>query len=198
MKNIVSISLMSIALLVLQSCAPIYKCGEPIPEKSKGSKRVKAVVAERDVLCKDLAAEKNTNQNLNNENDKLKNDLAVKTTSFNELQQNYTDLQSQKAMSEEQYNAELKKKASELSSKEVQLADREKKLKEMQEIIARQDSLTRKLNDVLRNALLGFNSDELTVEVRNGKVYVSMSDKLLFKSGSAAVEIRQCGCGVKR
>jgi len=38
--------------------------------------------------------------------------------------------------------------------------------------------------------LLGFNSDELSVEVKNGKVYVSMSDKLLFKSGSAAVEAK--------
>lgn len=188
MKRILGSSVIMSSLLMIQSCAPVYKCGEPIPEKAKGSKRLKAVTAERDVLCKDLASEKTTNQNLNKENNLLKNDLAVKTTSFSELQQSYTELQSQKAMSEEQYNAELKKKASELSTKETQLADREKKLKEMQEVIARQDSMTRKLNDVLRNALLGFNSDELTVEVRNGKVYVSMSDKLLFKSGSAAVE----------
>ena len=55
-------------------------------------------------------------------------------------------------------------------------------------IIARQDSITNRLNGILRNALLGFNSDELSVEIKNGKVYVSMSDKLLFKSGSSAVE----------
>ncbi len=35
---------------------------------------------------------------------------------------------------------------------------------------------------------MGFDSDELSVEMRDGKVYVSMSDKLLFKSGSDAVE----------
>lgn len=189
MKKTLAVSLIA-GVVAFQSCAPVYKCGEPIPEKAKGSKRLKEVVAERDVLCKDLATEKSTTQRLTGEKDKLTNDLAVKTTSFNELQQSYTDLQSQKAMSEEQYNAELKKKASELSTKETQLADREKKLKEMQAVIARQDSLTRKLNDVLRNALLGFNSDELSVEIRNGKVYVSMSDKLLFKSGSAAVETK--------
>ncbi len=39
-----------------------------------------------------------------------------------------------------------------------------------------------------QGALLGFNADELSVEIKNGKVYVSMSDRLLFKSGSAAVE----------
>jgi len=35
---------------------------------------------------------------------------------------------------------------------------------------------------------LSFNSDEITVEMKNGKVYVSMTDKLLFRSGSAEVE----------
>jgi chemotaxis protein MotB len=60
----------------------------------------------------------------------------------------------------------------------------------MSEIIERQDSITRSLNNILRNALLGFNSDELSVEIKNGKVYVSMSDKLLFKSGSSAVEAK--------
>jgi len=37
---------------------------------------------------------------------------------------------------------------------------------------------------------LGFQTDELSVEIKNGKVYVSMSDKLLFKSGSAAIETK--------
>jgi chemotaxis protein MotB len=58
----------------------------------------------------------------------------------------------------------------------------------MKLIIAKQDSLTRNLNNTLRNALLGFNSDELSMEIKDGKVYVSMSDKLLFPSGSSAVE----------
>jgi len=58
----------------------------------------------------------------------------------------------------------------------------------MKKIIDRQDEINKRLNSTLRNALLGFNPDELSVEVKNGKVYVSMSDKLLFKSGSAAVE----------
>lgn len=188
MKRIAGATVAMSIVLMIQSCAPVYKCGETIPEKAPGGKRLKAVIEERDALCKNLAAEKAANQNLTQENNKLKNEIAVRTTAFNELQESYNDLQSQKAMSEEQYTAELQKKAAELASKEAQLADREKKLKEMQEVIARQDSMTRRLNEVLRNALLGFNSDELTVEVRNGKVYVSMSDKLLFKSGSATVE----------
>ncbi len=51
-----------------------------------------------------------------------------------------------------------------------------------------QDSLVALLNSSLINALPGFNSDELTVMSKDGKVYVSMNDKLLFKSASASVE----------
>ncbi len=182
--------LTGIGMILLSSCAPIYQCGDPIPSKSKGSKRLKAVVSERDALCKNLSIEKQSNQNLTTQNNQLQKELNTQIESYKQLKQNYTELQSQSATNEQQYNAQLKQKALELNQKENQLADREQKLRELQTIIARQDSMTRKLNDVLRNALLGFNSDELSVEVRNGKVYVSMSDKLLFKSGSAAVEAK--------
>jgi chemotaxis protein MotB len=85
---------------------------------------------------------------------------------------------------------ELNNKSEELRSKENLLVERERALNDMRQVINRQDSITRRLNDVLRNAMLGFNPDELSVEIKNGKVYVSMSDRLLFKSGSAAVEAK--------
>jgi chemotaxis protein MotB len=81
----------------------------------------------------------------------------------------------------EQLNIALKEKGDLLQI-------REKKLAELEAIIKRQDSLTNALSDIVKKALLSFNSDELTVEMKNGKVYVSLSDKLLFKSGSADVE----------
>jgi chemotaxis protein MotB len=75
-----------------------------------------------------------------------------------------------------------------LKNKEAELQEREMKLKELQAIVHKQDSITNSLENIVKNALLGFKSDELSVEVKNGKVYVSMRDKLLFKSGSADVE----------
>jgi chemotaxis protein MotB len=68
------------------------------------------------------------------------------------------------------------------------LSARERKLAELEAIIRRQDSITNALNDIVKRALLSFSGDELTVEMKNGKVYVSLSDKLLFKSGSADIE----------
>jgi len=75
-----------------------------------------------------------------------------------------------------------------LDKKEQELQERQARIEELERMIAEQDSISQRLNRLLREALLGFESDELTVEIQNGKVYVSMSDKLMFKSGSANVE----------
>jgi chemotaxis protein MotB len=69
-----------------------------------------------------------------------------------------------------------------------QLEDREKALKELQDRIAARDRAMEDLRNKLKNALTGYQDGDLSVEVRNGKVYIAISDKMLFKSGSAAVE----------
>ncbi len=100
---------------------------------------------------------------------------------FAELNARYNELMKQCLNDADRFNNALKVKADELAA-------REKRLQELENIIRTQDSLVNALNDIVKRALLAFNSDELTVEMKNGKVYVSLSDKLLFKSGSASVE----------
>lgn len=74
-----------------------------------------------------------------------------------------------------------------LKEKMDKLAERESTINELQnEINAQNAKVTALLNSV-KDALLGFSSDELTVTQKDGKVYVAMSDKLLFESGSAQV-----------
>ena len=184
-------------LVFITSCAPVYKCGYSKPEKVPvmWSKNLKTVVNERDKLCNNLALKEKENAGLKNDISDLTDrhkDLNARystlTNSNNELEGKYRNLIGESLSQTDQLNKALKAKSDELDIKEKQLSEREKTLMEMQLIIARQDSITKRLNSILRNALLGFNSDELSVEVKNGKVYVSMSDKLLFKSGSSAVE----------
>ena len=151
---------------------------------------MKAVVAERDMLCTDLAKKENENTELTSNLNSSRETNAQLDTSLKDLQGRYNSLINESMSQSDQLNAALQQKSQELKQQEKLLEDRERALKEMQAIIARQDSVTRRLNDIVRNALLGFNSDELTVEIRNGKVYVSMSDKLLFRSGSANVETK--------
>lgn len=84
----------------------------------------------------------------------------------------------------------LMDKEGQLADKERLLKDREVRLKALEDIVKKQDDLMNALSDRIKQALLGFDADELSVEMRNGKVYVSMSDKLLFRSGSDAVEAK--------
>tara|TARA_R110000737_G_scaffold224336_3_gene239340 strand:+ start:18811 stop:19683 length:873 start_codon:yes stop_codon:yes gene_type:complete len=166
---------------VLQSCAPVYNCGDTSSKKLKGSKRLKATVAQRDSLCGALDTQKG-------ENAELRQDIK-------ELEENWTESKGETAKWKSDYESLASQSSSEqaqlmrtLKEREATIAEREKALREMKAIISRQDSITNRLNATLRNALLGFNSDELSVEVKNGKVYVSMSDKLMFKSGVAEME----------
>ena len=77
-----------------------------------------------------------------------------------------------------------------LKSQMDALAERERTINDLKAIIQKQNDLVSSLLTQVTEALVGFNSDELTVQVKDGKVYVAMSDKLLFKSGSAEVDKR--------
>ena len=197
MKKTFRIVIPMVLVIVLNSCAAVYKCNDPKPLKQPFTWgiRLKAVVNERDMLCTNLSAK-------NKENDGLKKSLTDQTDKNKELadqnnklgnlykdvQDKYNMLINQSLSQTDKLSKALAVKSEDLDAKEKLLSEREKTLDEMRQIIARQDSITNSLNNILRNALLGFNSDELSVEIKNGKVYVSMSDKLLFKSGSSAVE----------
>jgi chemotaxis protein MotB len=186
-------------MVFLNSCAPVYKCGDTKPKKTPvtWTKNMKTVVSERDKLCTNLALKEKENSGLKNtitemtgKNKDLTDQYNLLTNKNIDLEGKYKDLINESLSKTNQFNKALQAKSDELNNKELLLSEREKALKEMQLIIARQDSITSRLNGILRNALLGFNSDELSVEIKNGKVYVSMSDKLLFKSGSSAVEAK--------
>ncbi len=77
-----------------------------------------------------------------------------------------------------------------LKSQMDALAERERTINDLKAIIQKQNDLMTNLLTQVTEALVGFNSDELTVQIKDGKVYVAMSDKLLFKSGSADVDKR--------
>jgi len=83
---------------------------------------------------------------------------------------------------------DLYRKEKALDSLQQNLAQREAKLAELNSLLHQKDSATNALKSQLTNALLGFEKSDLSVEQRNGKVYVSMAEKLLFKSGSTAVD----------
>ena len=83
--------------------------------------------------------------------------------------------------------SELLDERSELDSLKNELASRISRVDELEQVIANKEALLSNLKSSLTKALLSFDGKGLTVEQRDGKVYVSMENKLLFKPGSWAV-----------
>lgn len=82
-------------------------------------------------------------------------------------------------------------KLNELLTKKMQeLDERERTINQLQDLINTQNEKVQSILQSVKDALMGFSSDELSVREENGKIYVAMSDKLLFQSGSATVDKR--------
>jgi chemotaxis protein MotB len=85
-----------------------------------------------------------------------------------------------------QENLDKTRKANDSLS--ASLAEREKKVKELETILSNKDKAVQDLKNKISNALLNFKENDLTVNVKNGKVYVSLAEQLLFGSGSIEVD----------
>jgi chemotaxis protein MotB len=68
------------------------------------------------------------------------------------------------------------------------LAEREARIREIESRLAARDSNLAQLRRTLNEALLGFMESGLSVDIRGDKVYVSLSDKLVFPSGSTDID----------
>jgi chemotaxis protein MotB len=149
-------------------------------DKNKLQTELDKVKAERDKLAADYAATKKNLDNLKSSYAALEKDsndaLDANIKKNREL---LAQLEAkEKALAAEQERLNKLKKDLEASSS--RLADLEK-------MIADKEALMNKLKETLSKSLKAFEGKGLTVENRNGKVYVSMENKLLFESGSWTV-----------
>ncbi|KAF2519063.1 OmpA family protein [Flavobacterium salilacus subsp. salilacus] len=135
------------------------------------------------------------------ERDKLAFDYAAAQSSLNTLKSSYSALEKN---SSEALDSNMKKNRellAQLEAKEKALAaeqerlnklksdlqDRSQRVDELEGMIANQEASLKRLKETLSKALNSFEGKGLTVEHKNGKVYVSMENKLLFGSGSWTV-----------
>ena len=86
--------------------------------------------------------------------------------------------------------SEKDKLAALLDQEMSELRRKEQLINELQDLINAQNEKVQMLLNSVKSALMGFSNDELSVEEKDGKIYVAMSDKLLFQSGSAQVDKR--------
>ncbi|MGM0408207.1 MAG: OmpA/MotB family protein [Bacteroidota bacterium] len=104
------------------------------------------------------------------------------------LQQDKTSLQSDKESLQNKNIAgehNLKTLADESN---LTIEAQAKQLKDFRDIIQTQSDIMNDLKNTISKALMNYEADELSIYLENGNVYVSLQDKLLFKSGSDIVD----------
>lgn len=82
----------------------------------------------------------------------------------------------------------LNKQQQDLDALSAELKKREARVNELESILKSKDQATADLKKKLQDALMGFEGKGLTITQKNGKVYVSMDESLLFESGKTAVQ----------
>jgi chemotaxis protein MotB len=104
-----------------------------------------------------------------------------------ELQKTQEDMQlKEDRLSDLEKN--INEKMKEAEKLRLQLDERNRRLIELERILTDKDSIMRALKNTISDALFGFQQDGLSVTIRDGKVYVSMEEKLLFETGSIEVD----------
>lgn len=143
--------------------------------------------SDRNALISDLNKSKS-------ELNKWKADYAAAQNKFQVLQDSYVALEKnsgdalQTNMKKNRDLLEqLDEKGKALALEQERLSKSGQRLQELEDLIAAKEASMRKLKETLSKALNSFEGKGLTVEQKNGKVYVSMENKLLFNSGSWAV-----------
>lgn len=175
--------------------AELKKERNALADENEGLKKDKTA------LQSDLDKLKDEADKCKTERDKLAADYAATKKSLDNLKASYTALEKD---SNEALEANIKKNRellAELEAKQKALASEQEKfnkikkdfesnaqrLKELEDLIAAKEAGMKKLKDALSKSLKAFEGKGLTVTQKDGKVYVSMENKLLFESGSWTV-----------
>lgn len=148
---------------------------------------------EKFALGKRLDEQIDQNKKLNTLNNDLKSNIANLNSRVAALQDSIKTLEGNvKDLTDrlDEMGNENKSTKKQLSSSKEQLADQRKRLEQLQAMLDQQQKAAEALRRKIADALQGFNSSELTVKMKNGKVYISMQESLLFPSASAVVNPR--------
>ncbi len=144
-------------------------------------------------------------EQLQKKNEVLENDFELLETEYKKVAEDYDRIKSRYENllgNSNQLNTDLaqqqqrllgieddleieRKKNQELAA---DLSKREARVAELERAIAEKEKAVSELKKRVTDALLNFEESDLTVEVKNGKVYVSLAEKLLFSSGSSVVD----------
>nr|WP_297309382.1 OmpA family protein [uncultured Flavobacterium sp.] len=174
------IFILSISVTLLSSCvtrrlyneldAQLQDCNAELLRMTQESERL---AANNLVLDEDLIS---TRENLAvtiADRDRLQNELSQLAVNYESLEKNS--------------DSAIKAEIARLNKVKAELDEKSLRINELESKLAAQDANLNRLKNSLSKALFAFEGNGLTVEMKNGKVYVSMENKLLFDSGSWVV-----------
>jgi chemotaxis protein MotB len=167
------VSFFAAGLLFLSSCVPQSKLNDARMALSSArydSAQLANKVKDLQSQLAQMAADRQ------HQVDSLSQQIAMLSRQGSDLKQKNSNLSADAATREAQLN-----------KNKQDLANQQAKLEHLQELMDRQKKAIEEIKKKMSAALVGFNSSELSVAIKNGKVYVSLQEHLLFPSGSAVV-----------
>lgn len=159
----------ALALLLFQAC---------VSKKSLMQSQMETAALRQDSI--ELA---NRNASLQGNISALDKNIETLQSSIKSLNTDIANLNNQNG----QLGQQTASQKNQLSKTKEELQVQQQRLQRLQALLEQQRAQAKELKDKMAEALKGFNSNDLTVIQKNGKVYVSLSENLLFPSGSAVV-----------
>jgi chemotaxis protein MotB len=120
--------------------------------------------------------------------DKLQKDSASTHNQLKDCYSQVNTLNDEKTILQNENAAAQKNLKAINTQSKMTIADQAMRLQNLQNLIQSQKDVMNKLKNSVADALLNYSADELTVYIKDGNVYVSLQEKLLFKSGSDVVD----------
>ena len=216
MKNLFSTLPFFIVLLLISACVPAKKykdllerekvCSEELSKFKKSSGEYEALSKDLQIkfanASRDLSKLIQDTTALGSKYRLLLRDYGIIDGEYKSLQKSFDKLKNMSARETAELQNQLEAKNNELQIKEDALLkldqelkekqrlliEREKRVNELEEAIRKKEAAVQLLKAKVANALRGFENKGLSVVQKNGKIYVSLEAKLLFKSGSTFVE----------
>ena len=140
--------------------------------------RLDGELASANIRIEELAAR---NKKLTTDNDALRQDTARLNADYSRLNAKYKQLLADGS-------AEAARMLRQLEENQRQLEERSQRVDELEQMLRAREEAIAAIRSKVADALLGFEGKGLSISTRDGKVYVSMEDKLLFRSGSFNID----------
>ena len=183
MKKFLFIAVLLSAMVSMPSCVSQKKFDTLQAEFDKMNRKYndlniqsKEIAAQRSALEKEKAELDKKIAELKELQEKLKSEHSIETGGLQSQLQKERD--------------ELSRKQAELEKLQQEFNENNKRLLDLQQMLANKEDAVKELRKRVADALLGFEGKGLTVTQKNGKVYVSLEEQLLFKSGEWTIESR--------